>query len=330
MSDRPLVSLVLITYNSAALLPAFFAALAQTRYAPYELIAVDNASSDGTPAALAREPGVRLLANATNVGFGRACNQGARAARGELLLFLNPDVLATPAWLEILARRMGEHPDAAIIAPQTLEPDAMRSLPPGSPHGRTENTSRLAGPRTAPRASPAPVAGRGGWGVNETAAVPGCAMMVRRAAWEALGGFDERIFLYWEDTELCWRAWLLGWRVLEDLEAAVIHARGGSGGGARWEAEATKNGLYVHLKLAPWPLTARYIARQALKTALRTLWGRGRELRSAWRGVLGGLGEALAQRRQLQRQARRGPAELARLISAHEARQRRERRERSR
>src|SRR5262245_50338862 len=119
-----LVSLIVVTYNSVALLTDFFAALAATTYQPYEVLVVDNASSDGTAAYIAeRHPEVKLLANATNQGFGRACNQGARAAGGEMLLFLNPDVIVTPDWLTILVRHLRERPDAAILCPTTLYPD---------------------------------------------------------------------------------------------------------------------------------------------------------------------------------------------------------------
>src|SRR4051812_40880444 len=88
--SSPLVSLIVVTYNSAPLLPAFFAALATTRYAPYEVLVVDNASQDGTPQLVGTDyPAARLLANRENLGFGRACNRGARAAHGQLLVFLN-------------------------------------------------------------------------------------------------------------------------------------------------------------------------------------------------------------------------------------------------
>ena len=297
-----LVSLVLVTYHSEALLPGFFEALAATRDVPYEVIAVDNASADGTVAALARYPGVRLVANAQNLGFGRACNEGAALARGELLVFLNPDVLATPTWLAVLSQRMAAHPDAAIITPQTALAPPARS-------------SRRGVARSA--------------GVREAAAVPGCAMMVRRAAWQALGGFDERIFLYWEDTELCWRAWLGGWRVLEDLEAAVVHERGGSGGGARWAAEAMKNGLYAHLKLRAWPAALRFAARQAAMTLAQAARGQGAAFAESWRWNVRGMGVALAQRRAIRsRAAPERLAHLEQLAAAHAARQRAEQRAR--
>jgi GT2 family glycosyltransferase len=303
---RPLASLIVVTYNSANLLPACLEALAQTRDAPYEVIVVDNASRDGTPDLIAeRYPDVRLLTSGENLGFGRACNQGARMARGDLLVFLNPDVIVTPGWLATLARRPAEYPDAAIICPTTLYPD---EPPPVAQ--RTESKEQIAGQlptqATVPRLP-----------VEETAAVPGCAMAMPRMAWEALGGFDERIFLYWEDTELCWRAWLLGWRVLADLEAYVYHERGGSAGGRRWDAELTKNGLYTYLKLMRWRRVVPFAALLAAKTLVKLARWRDPELLRAWGWNVRHLGFTLAQRRELARRRRGSPADLERRIAAH-------------
>jgi GT2 family glycosyltransferase len=290
----PLVSLIVVTYNSAALLPDFFAALAATTYAPYEVLVVDNASQDGTQQLVATNyPSAQLIANRENLGFGRACNQGARAARGEVLVFLNPDVFVTPGWLAILVRRVAEHPDAAIICPTTLYPD-----------------------QSAPIVTAA---------VEESAAVPGCAMLMPRADWQVLGGFDEQIFLYWEDTELCWRAWLLGRRVLIDLEALVYHKRGGSGGGRRWDAEQTKNGLYTHLKLMRWRRTIPFAALLAGKTCAKMVLRRQPELVAAWHWNWRHLGQTLAARRELLRMRSGDPAALERRIAAHQRRQHAER-----
>jgi GT2 family glycosyltransferase len=295
----PLVSLIVVTYNSAALLPAFFAALEQTTYARYEVLIVDNASQDGTAQLVAQQyPQAQLITNDQNLGFGRACNQGARAARGELLVFLNPDVIVTPGWLAILVRRVAEHPDAAIICPSTLYPKQA-----------------------------APVAAMP---VEESAAVPGCAMLMPRAAWRALGGFDEQIFMYWEDTELCWRAWLLGWRVLADLEAIVYHERGGSGGGRRWDTERTKNSLYTYLKLMRWRRVLPFVALLAGKTLVKLMLHRQPGLLAAWHWNWCHLGETLVHRHELLR-VRRGDLDaLERRIVAHEHRQRGERAERQR
>jgi len=314
MTDQPLISLIVVTYNSASLLPGFFAALQATRDASYEVLLVDNASSDGTARLVAeRYPQVHLLASAENAGFGRACNHAARAARGELLVFLNPDVIVTPDWLAILARHMREHPDAGIICPTTLDADERPRTSDQRPfRKRTVDPSSLVVRRSS--------------GVADTAAVPGCAMMVRRAAWEQLGGFDDRFFLYWEDTELCWRAWLLGWRVLVDLEALVYHERGGSGGGGqRWDAEQIKNGLYTHLKLMRWRRAIPFAALLAGKTFAKMVLRRQPGLLDAWRWNWRHLGQTLAARRDLLRTRCGDPAALERRIAAHQRRQRAER-----
>src|SRR5919199_2467999 len=199
----PLVSLVVVTYNSVPLLPAFFVALAATTYPAYEVVVVDNASHDATlPYLRETQPRVRTLANTTNRGFGRACNQGAEVARGDLLVFLNPDVTVTPDWLTLLVAHSAAHPEVGILCPVTLYPGDV-------PRPTTEV-------------------------LRESAAVPGCAMMVTRAAWQTLGGFDEQIFLYWEDTELCWRAWGMGWRGASDMQAGGYQPGGGGRRGGGW------------------------------------------------------------------------------------------------
>ncbi len=263
------------------------------------MLIVDNASQDGTAQLVAQQyPQAQLIANEQNQGLGGPATRARGSARGELLVFLNADVIVTPRWLEILVRRVAEHPDAAIICPSTLYPEQAAPVP------------------TAP--------------IEESAAVPGCAMLMPRAAWQALGGFDERIFLYWEDTELCWRAWLLGWRVLADLEAIVYHERGGSGGGRRWDAEQTKNGLYTHLKLMRWRRVLPFAALLAAKTLAKILLRRQPGLLDAWRWNWRHLGATLAYRRELLRARRIDAATLERRIAAHERRQRSERAERRR
>jgi N-acetylglucosaminyl-diphospho-decaprenol L-rhamnosyltransferase len=286
----PLVSLIVVTYNSARLLPDFFAALATTTYAPYEVLVVDNASQDGTPQVVATDyPVARLIANHENLGFGRACNQGARAARGQMLVFLNPDVFVTPSWLAVLVHRVAEHPDVAIICPTTLYPG-----------------------QAAPITTTA---------VEESAAVPGCAMLMPCTVWQELGGFDEQIFLYWEDTELCWRAWLLGWRVLADLEAIVYHEHGGSGGGRRWDAEQIKNGLYTPLKLMRWRRTIPFVALLAGKTLAKLMLRRQPGLLTAWRWNWQHLGRTLAIRREIVRRRAIDLERLEWMITMHKQKQ---------
>jgi GT2 family glycosyltransferase len=285
--QHPYVSLILVTYNSAELLTPFFTTLATTTYRHYELIVIDNASADSTVADLANWPDLRLIVSPSNEGFGRACNRAAAIARGQMLIFLNPDVTFTPAWLGCLVETMHRDPTVAILCPETLHP---------TEHPCDSSASR------------------------ESAAVPGSALMIRHSDWNAIGGFDERIFMYWEDVDLCWRAWLAGRRVLIDGSAIVYHMRGGSGGGGQWAAEAAKNGLYVHLKLMRWRVIAPFLLRLLAKTLL------GRPgMAHAWRWNFRNLGATMAARRVWASKRQIDPTYFEALAARHAQAQRRAR-----
>jgi N-acetylglucosaminyl-diphospho-decaprenol L-rhamnosyltransferase len=291
MTTRPLVSIVLVTYNDERFLPEYFERLDATTYAPWEQIVVDNGSTDTTLELLrARGDRLTLLGNTDSLGFGAGCNQGAREARGELLLFMNADVWVTPEWLDQLVARMEQEPDAGIVSPVTLP--------------LYKQPERAAEPYL------------------DVAAVPGCSMLVRRKAWEELGGFDEHFFLTWEDTELCWRARLAGWRVLEDLQAHVWHL--GRGSWRRWAGEELHNALYTHVKLMRWRRAVPFFGRSAARTAVKLALLRDPALLRAWSRLYRELPDVLPERRRWLRDADRSRS-LERLVRGHWRRRRRER-----
>lgn len=287
MSDsRPLVSAIPIAYNSRDLLPRLLAGLRASEYSPLEIVIVDNASSDGTEAALADQDDVTLLRSEENLGYGRGCNLGAERAKGELLLFMNPDVDLWPDTISLLVRDLQQTPGAAVVCATTHDP--------GGSHERRSL-------------------------VSDVAAMNATIMLVERAHFERIGGFDPRIFLYFEDTDFCYRTWLAGRRVLRSWEAVADHDLGGAGGGARWSGEQIKNGVYVCIKLRAWPAAARYTGRMALKTIVRGLARRDLSVLAAWEFNLRELPTTLAQRRELRGGA--NPADRARLdrLSAEHA-----------
>jgi GT2 family glycosyltransferase len=149
---NPLVSLVLVTYNSDRELTACMDALAGLDYEPFEVIVVDNASQDDSVAVAQARAGVEVIVNARNEGFGAACNLGAARAGGELIMFLNPDIVMTPGCLTTLVAHLRERPDAGIICPTVLSSHETLSPPQGEV-------------------------------VSESGAVPGCSLMVTRRAW---------------------------------------------------------------------------------------------------------------------------------------------------
>jgi len=264
----PLVSLILVTYNSAAPLPALLDSLETTTYEPYELIVVDNGSTDGTvPLVEARRPDATLIRNSPSRGYGSGCNQGAAHARGEFLVFLNPDIVVPPGWLEPLVGCFEREDRVAVVSPEILPPHWKP---------REANVSAV-----------------------ELATVPGCTMMVSRRAWEELGGFDETIFLYWEDTDLCWRAWLRGWRVLESLETHAFHDEGQGGGGSRSLAgEEMKNALYVTLKLRRARHVPFVVLGRAVSTLAKSVVWRRTDVFGAWRWNVANLRTTLERRRR--------------------------------
>ena len=227
MTTVPHVSLVVVTYNSAHLLPAFVEAIQRhTHHIDYELIGVDNASVDA--------PGhtdipIHWIHLPHNVGYGAACNAGIAQSQAPIVVCMNPDVIVTDHWLEPLITALTTHPDIGIIAPE-------------SPRDHQHYHRHAA--------------------IYDRPTLSGAVMALRRTTWQQLGGFDPQIFLYWEDTDLCWRAQHHGYRTTVAADSLVIHQRGGSGGGMAWRHQYIQNGIYVHLKLQPWPTTIRFLARQ--------------------------------------------------------------------
>ncbi len=273
MPELPLVSIVAVNYNGAELVEPFLRGVSSSDYEPLELIVVDNASSDGSAEAFAAHPEVRLVRSHENLGFGRGCNLGAGTARGELLLFMNPDVTLQPDTISVLVADQRANPDAAVVFASLLVS--------GFEHRRTRR-------------------------VEDVASMAAATMLVERAHFERIGGFDPWIFLYSEDDDFCFRTWLSGRRVLKAWDAVAEHTVGGAGGGHRWSGEQIKNGLYVYLKLRAWPAVLRYAGRMAAKTVIRGVTLREPDVLAAWVVNARELRSTLAKRREI-----RGAADAA-------------------
>lgn len=178
-----------------------------------EIVVCDNASTDGTVELLRSEfPDVRLVALPENVGFARGVNRAAELASGEYLLLLNPDtVLHEDGGLERLLAFARGHPEHGLYGGRTLWPDG--SLCPGSVWGAPSLWSHacfaflLSSAFRGSRVFDPDSLGR--WrrdSVRRVGVVTGCLLLVTREDWEALGGFDERFFMYGEDVDLSLRA----------------------------------------------------------------------------------------------------------------------------
>jgi len=229
-----LTSIIIVAADSGVPLREC-AARALASSVPVELILVDNASRDGVPQALARayehDERVRVVYNHANLGFGPAVNVGARQAQGDALLVLNPDCMLEPDTLSRVLDVQRAHPDAGVIGVVVCDPDgtpdpASRRRDPLLRRSLNEMTGRVK--RDASRYEGVDVPGPMPDDVIETENVSGALMLLPRAAFERLHGFDEGYFLHCEDLDLCRRARDAGYKVLLAGDVRVRHAKGGS------------------------------------------------------------------------------------------------------
>jgi GT2 family glycosyltransferase len=229
------LSQILVNYHSREPLLEVLASLPEGAAGlQSETIVIDNSPGDGTAEALAAEfPAARIIANAENVGYARAVNQGLRATTGAFVLVMNPDCEVPPGAIRTLVDHLRAHPRAGIAGPRIVNPDgtleySARAFPdpftflfnryslltrlfPGNPWSRRYLMSDW------DHAS-----------VREVDWLSGACMVVRRAAIDEVGPMDEAFFMFNEDVDWCRRMQRAGWSVFYVPEAMVVHHIGAS------------------------------------------------------------------------------------------------------
>ena len=228
----PEVSILIVNFNGGdTVLDCLRSVRVQTRGVRYEVLVVDNGSTDGSPDTMQRAfPGVQLVRNPDNRGFARAANQALRAARGCLLLLLNGDTLLPGNAVKEMAEFLGRHPGAGIAGGMLLNEDGTYQKSAGDfrsiRNEWREKRTRAGVERGAQAAWKREVrfAGR----VRSVDWVSGAFLMTRRAVADRIGPLDERMFLYFEDIDWCARARRAGWQVVYNPQVRVIHLGGRS------------------------------------------------------------------------------------------------------
>jgi GT2 family glycosyltransferase len=214
-----LVSALIVSSNVKPQLLQCLRAFFATADIPVEAIVVDNASTDGSAAAVTNEfPQVTVLREPANMGYGRAANIGLERCRGRFVLLLNPDVTLDPQAVGRLADFLLTRQDAGAVGPRivmpdgTLDPDARRSFPePRSLFYRTIGLSRLF-PNSA-RFGKYNMGHLDESEVHEIDAGTDTCLMLRMAAVDRIGYFDPRYFMFGEDIDLCYRLKMGGWKI---------------------------------------------------------------------------------------------------------------------
>jgi GT2 family glycosyltransferase len=231
----PVFSILVISYNTRDMtLACLRSVIAQTQ-TPHEIIVLDNASTDGSAAAIAAEfPGMTLLADTQNHGFARANNIAAKHAKGEFLLLLNPDTVVLDGALDRLMAFAQRVPEARIWGGRTVFADG--SPNPASCWRRMDLWNlfcRATGLTGIFRNSPLfNSEAYGGWdrmSEREVDIVTGCLLLISRKDWESLGGFDPAFFMYAEEADLCLRArTAIDARPRVSPEVVIVHHGGAS------------------------------------------------------------------------------------------------------
>ncbi len=239
------IDVIIVTFNSAAVVERALRSLPRG----VNVIVVDNASADQS-VSIARAEGAVCISCESNLGFGRASNLGAKKSNAEFLFFMNPDAALCEDALKTMYRAATCFPDAGIVGPRLIDAEGRTSF------RHSSILHPLTGDIVKTPCEPEAVC-----------CIPlltGAALLCRRAAFEQVGGFDENIFLYYEDDDLCLRLGRAGWSLICEPAAKVFHASGQS---------SPQTSRFVRFKSAQRLLARFYIAQKyALPFDLAREW----------------------------------------------------------
>lgn len=273
-----------------------------------EVLVIDNDPDRSTASASAawkRDERVRLIHSGSNLGYAAACNLAAAQAGGDWLFFLNPDARADPDCIGLLLAAADTR--TGLVGAQVLLPDGRTNAGDNPLH---INGIAWAGRYGEPRENGA---------ARRVAAVSGAALLARTGAYRAIGGVCEWFFMYYEDTDLCWRMRLAGWDVRFCPEAVVWHDYQFDKGAAKW---------YRLERNRQWSVLSNYSASSLMllaplllgtevavaATAMRGAWVG--ELVRAWGSTVRAVPELLRWRRRVQASRRARDSELLDLMVA--------------
>lgn len=271
MTEQP-IGLITVTFNPGETIVTLLDSVPASTGRPVVCVVSDNASTDDSLARVEGRENVEILCNGSNLGYGRAVNAGFEMlpAHADPILIVNPDVRLAPGSLDELVAALHRHPEAAAVGPLITTPDgklypSARNLPsigngvghaffgwcwptnPWTKHYRLDHDR--------PTERPA------GW-------LSGSCLLIRREAFEAIGGFDPNYFMYFEDVDLGKRLGEAGWSNVYVPSATVEHIGGHSASQVRPAmARAHHDSAYRYLKAA-YPKTWQAPLRWGLRTGL--------------------------------------------------------------
>ena len=209
--SAPKVSIIIVNYNGKELLQKCLDSLLKINYDNFEIILVDNNSTDGTVEFVTKNyPSLIIIKLDSNKGFAEPNNIAAKISNGKYLLFLNNDTVVTPNFISEMVKVMETDKKTAVCQSLLLKPD-----------GSIDSSGDFIDDLGVVYNSKTKIDE-----IREVSSARGASMLVRSDIFEKLDGFDQKFFVTFEDVDLCWRSWILGYRVLIIPTSIVYHAGG--------------------------------------------------------------------------------------------------------
>jgi len=258
---KPKISIIIINYNKKDYLKnCIESVIKNTDYPNYEIVVVDNHSIDGSIEFVKKTfPSVKLIENEKNYAFGGGSNIGVRKTEGKYFVLLDNDTLVQPYWLSRIVETAENDEKIAIVASVVILKSWYDLCKKNDPWLNNEKIAENIMDNFYKRHKSLKR-------VEEFSHVAITACLLRRDVFERVGFFSDYMFLFWEDTELCWRTVLSGYKVVYDFDSLVYHYVGTTRKkNPIWIYERIKNKIYTYIKLLDWQHAILYITIALLK-----------------------------------------------------------------
>ena len=243
----PKISIIIVNYNGKELLQKCLESLFKTDYENFEVILVDNNSTDGSIEFVTKNyPKIIVIKLDSNKGFAEPNNVGAKIAKGEHLLFLNNDTVTTSNFISEMVKVLQKDEQVAICQSLLLRPN-----------GDVDSSGDFIDKIVIVYNSKTKIDQ-----IKEVSSARGACMMIRKKIFDKLGGFDEKFFFSFEDVDIGWRSWILGYKVVIAPNSIVYHSVGKTS--SKLKSEAAFHGLKNQLAMKITNFEPKFVFRSLL------------------------------------------------------------------
>ena len=316
MFHSSIISIIILTYNSAAHLPRCVDCLKKQTYQNFEIILIDNSSSDESLTIAKKHHSqfsLRIVEKNQNIGFAAANNIGVRLAKGKWIVLLNADAFPQPDWLEKLLNTAEKNPGYTFFSSRQIQADTPELM---DGAGDAYHISGLAWRNGYNHPSSK-------FGIEQEEVFSTCAAagLYLRDEFTAIGGFDEDYFSYFEDLDLSFRLRLAGKKCVY-VPDAVVHHVGSASTGKRSDFSVYygyRNMIWTFFKNMPSPLIWFFLPLHVVTVTFfvfyLTLRGQGKVILRAVTDAIRGLPKILEKRKEIQKNIKINPFELLEVMS---------------